>query len=122
LYEFIIQINQEKIPAATYFTNHNNPNISTTAINLISSDHVLSDKWKARHNIYISHETDNLKKTVDHDLYAYKERRLQKLLRAEIEKLKITTNEEEVQNLLLSIQRLDAQKAVANKLLGRTII
>jgi DNA primase len=122
LYEFMLQIHGGKIPAATHFTNHSNPNISATAINLISSNHVLSDKWKARHNIYISHETDNLKKTVDHDLYAYKEKRLQKLLKEEIEKLKTTTNDDEVQTLLISIQKLDAQKAIANKLLGRTII
>jgi len=122
LYEFLLQMNQQKIPAASYFTNHNNPNISTTAINLISSDHVLSDKWKTRHNIYISHETDNLKKTVDHDLYAYKERRLQKLLKEEFEKLKNSTNEEDTQNLMLSIKKLDEQKTLANKLLGRRII
>ena len=122
LYEFRLQMKEEKIPSASYFTNHSNPNISTTAVNLISSNHVLSDKWKNRHNIYISHETDNLKKTIDHDLYAYKERRLQKLLKDEIEKLRHTTNEDEVQNLLISIQKLDAQKAFANKILGRTII
>jgi DNA primase len=122
LYEFLLQMRDGKIPAAAHFTNHNNPNLSATAINLISSNYTLSDKWKSRHNIYISHETDNLKKTVDHDLYAYKERRLQKLLKEEIEKLRNTTSEEEIQNLLISIQKLDAQKALANKLLGRTII
>ncbi len=122
LYEFLLQMKEGKLPSASYFTNHNNPTISTTAINLISQNHILSDNWKSRHNIYISHETDNLKKTAEHDLYAYKEKRVQKLLRVEIEKLRTTTNEDEVQNLLVSIQKLDAQKAVANKLLGRTII
>jgi len=122
LYEFLLQMKEEKLPNASYFTNHNNPNISVTAIGLISESHTLSDKWKSRHNIYITHETDNLKKTVDHDLFVYKEKRLQKLLREEREKLKYTSGDDEVQNLLISIQKLDAMKARANKLLGRTII
>ncbi len=122
LYEFMIQMSQEKLPAATHFTNHNNPNISATAINLVSSDHVLSDKWKARHNIYISHEADNLKKTIEHDLFSYKEKRLQKLYLAEEQKLKNAVGEEEVQDLLRSMQKLFIQKSVVNKLLGRRII
>ncbi|HXB40240.1 MAG TPA: DNA primase [Bacteroidia bacterium] len=122
LYEFILQMKEGILPNAQYFTNHNNPNISTTAINLIASNHTLSERWKERHNIYIGHETDNLKKTVDHDLYIYKEKRLQKLLRDEKEKLKTANGDEEVQNLLISIQKLDALKSRANKLLGRTII
>jgi DNA primase len=122
IYEFQLQMKEGKIPGITHFTNHGNPNISTTAINLISSDHVISEKWKSRHNIYISHETDNLKKTIDHDLFAYKERRLQKLLRAEEEKLKSPLNEEETISILTSIKRLNEQKRIANKLLGRRII
>lgn len=122
LYEYLLQMKDEKLPTTTHFTNHNNPNIATTAINLISSEDGLSDKWKSRHGIVISHETDNLKKTVDHDLYAYKERRLQKLLKDEIEKLKTINSEEEANNLMMNIKRLNDQKAVANKLLGRTIV
>lgn len=122
LYEFILQMKDGALPTAQYFTNHSNPNISSTAINLLASNHALSDNWKTRHGIYIGHETDNLKKTVDHDLYIYKEKRLQKLLRDEKEKLRNAASDEEVQQLLISIQQLDALKTRANKLLGRTII
>lgn len=122
LYEFILQMKDGILPTAQYFTNHGNPNISTTAVNLLASNHHLSERWKERHNISIGHETDNLKKTVDHDLYIYKEKRLQKLLREEKEKLKSVTNDEELQVLLASIQKLDQLKGRANKLLGRTII
>lgn len=122
LYEFILKMKDDVLPDASYFTNHNNPNISATAINLIASPHQLSDNWKGRHGIYIGHETDNLKKTVDHDLFIYKEKRLQKMLKEEKEKLKSVTNDEDLQKLLESIQILDAMKLRANKLLGRTII
>jgi DNA primase len=122
LYEFILQMKDGVLPTAQYFTNHGNPNISATAINLLATNHQLSDKWKERHNISIGHETDNLKKTVDHDLYIYKEKRLQKLLREEKEKLKNVSSDEELQTLLTSIQKLDALKGRANQLLGRTII
>jgi DNA primase len=122
LYEFILKMKEDVLPDASYFTNHNNPNISTTAINLIASAHQVSDNWKSRHGIYIGHETDDLKKTDDHDLFIYKEKRLQKLLKDEKEKLKHVTNDEELQKLLESIQILDAMKLRANRLLGRTII
>ncbi len=122
LYEFIIKMKEDVLPNAAYFTNHSNPNISTTAVNLLASNHQLSANWKSRHGIYIGHETDNLKKTVDHDLFIYKEKRLQKLLKEEKEKLKNITNDEELQRVLEQIQALDAMKIRANKLLGRTII
>lgn len=122
LYEFILQMKDGILPTAQYFTNHGNPNISSTAINLLASNHSLSDNWKTRHGIYIGHETDNLKKTVDHDLFIYKEKRLQKMLREEKEKLKYISNDEELQKVLENIQVLDAMKIRANKLLGRTII
>ncbi|MGZ3864014.1 MAG: DNA primase [Bacteroidia bacterium] len=122
LYEFMLQMQGGKIPSETYFTNHNNPNISSTAINLITTKDSLSDNWKGRHNIYISHETDNLKKTIDHDLFAYKEKRLQKLIREETEKLKAQLSDEEMQAILSSIRHLNEQKKLANKLLGRRIV
>jgi DNA primase len=122
LYEFLLQMKSNVLPTAQYFTNHNNPNISTTAINLIASNHQLSDNWKKRHGIYIGHEMDNLKKTVDHDLYIYKEKRLQRLLKDEKEKLRTVQSDEEMQTLLENIVKLDALKTRANQLLGRTII
>ena len=70
----------------------------------------------------VAHETDNIKKTIHHDLFIYKEKRLQKLLREEKEKLRTATSDEEIQNILISIQKLDTLKSRVNKLLGRTII
>ncbi|MGZ3866396.1 MAG: DNA primase [Bacteroidia bacterium] len=122
LYEFMIQMQKGKIPNEAHFTQHNNPNISSTAINLLTTNNTISDRWKERHNIYISHETDNLKKTIDHDLFAYKEKRLQKLIKEETEKLKAPLSEEETQTILASIQHLNEQKRIANKLLGRRIV
>ncbi|MEO8760736.1 MAG: hypothetical protein ABI388_05900, partial [Bacteroidia bacterium] len=82
----------------------------------------LSSKWKSKHNISAAHETDNLKKSVNHDLFIYKEKRLQKLLRDEKEKLRTASSDEEIQNILIEVQKLDILKGRVNKLLGRTII
>ncbi|HKC67101.1 MAG TPA: hypothetical protein VKG26_02645, partial [Bacteroidia bacterium] len=91
-------------------------------INLISSNDQLSDKWKSKHNILVAHETDNIKKTINHDLFIYKEKRLQKLLRDEKEKLRTASTDDEIQAVLISVQRLDLLKSRVNKLLGRTIV
>lgn len=122
LYEFKIQMQKEVIPNTDYFVKHRNPQLAQTTINLISSKEQLSDKWKSKHNIMVAHETDNIKKTVNHDLFIYKEKRLQKLLRDEKEKLRTAQSDEEIQNILISVQKLDALKSRANKLLGRTIV
>jgi len=122
LYEFKIQMQKEVIPNADYFVKHRNPQLAQITINLISSNDQLSEKWKTKHNIMVAHETDNIKKTIHHDLFIYKEKRLQKLLREEKEKLRTATSDEEIQNILISIQKLDTLKSRVNKLLGRTII
>ena len=122
LYEFKIQMQKEVIPNADYFIKHRNPQLAQITINLISSNDQLSEKWKTKHNVSVAHETDNLKKSVNHDLFIYKEKRLQKLLRDEKEKLRTASTDEEIQNILVSIQKLDALKSRVNKLLGRTII
>ena len=122
LYEFMLQIKGENIPNVDYFVKHKNQQLAQTTINLISSNDQLSERWGKKHNIMVAHETDNIKKSVNHDLFIYKEKRLQKLLRDEKEKLRTASSDEEIQTILISVQRLDALKARVNKLLGRTII
>jgi len=122
LYEFMIQIQRENIPNADYFVKHRNPQLAQTTIHLISLKDELSSKWKSKHNISASHETDNLKKSINHDLFIYKEKRLQKLLRDEKEKLRTTSSDEEIQEILINVQKLETLKGRVNKLLGRTII
>ncbi len=122
LYEFKIQMQKEVIPNADYFVKHRNPQLAQITINLISSNDQLSEKWKTKHNIMVAHETDNILKTINHDLFIYKEKRLQKLLREEKEKLRTASSDDEIQNILISVQKLDLLKSRANKLLGRTII
>ena len=122
LYEFKIQIAKGNIPNTDYFVKHRNPQLAQTTIHLISSNDQLSDKWKTKHNVSVAHETDNLKKSVNHDLFIYKEKRLQKLLRDEKEKLRTASTDEEIQEILINVQKLDALKGRVNKLLGRTII
>jgi DNA primase len=122
VYEFMLQMQKAVIPDVNYFVKHRNPQLAQTTINLISSNDQLSEKWKSKHNISVAFETDNLKKSINHDLFIYKEKRLQKLLREEKEKLRTASSDEEIMNILISVQKLDALKARVNKLLGRTII
>ena len=129
LYEFKIQIAKGNIPNTDYFENHRNPQLAQIAIHLSGKDKFsdrasdqLSPRWKNKHDIFVAHETDNIKKAVNHDLFIYKEKRLQKLLRDEKEKLRTASSDEETQNILTSVLKLNAMSMRVNKLLGRTII
>ncbi|HWY33746.1 MAG TPA: hypothetical protein VNX68_03820, partial [Nitrosopumilaceae archaeon] len=73
-------------------------------------------------HILISHESHNLKKTVRHDLFIYKDKRLQQLLKEQHELLKSATDHEEVSERLVGIRSLVELKKKVNKLLGRTIV
>lgn len=121
LYEFLLQISKGNIPGEQYFIKHSNPQLARTAIDLLSSENQLSPNWK-KHHIAVAFETDDLKKTLVHDLSIYKEKRLEKLLRDEKEKLRTARGDEEIQSILISIRQLDAMKIRANSFLGRTII
>jgi DNA primase len=122
LYEFKIQMHKQVIPNADYFVKHRNPQLAQITINLISSNDQLSEKWKTKHNVSVAHETDNLKKTVFHDLFIYKSKRIYKLLLEKNDKLKATLSDEEVYEIQSSIKELQMLSSRVNKFLGRRII
>ena len=120
--EFLQQMRNDIIPVQQHFIHHPNPAISQVAIDLESSSHTLSENWTKKFSILVSHETDNLKKTVTHSLFVYKDKRLQQLLKEQQELLRTSTNDDDIMMTLANIKHLDALKARVNKLLGRTII
>ncbi len=120
--EFIHQMRSDVIPQQAYFIHHPNPAISQSAISIIASSHTLSENWKKRFNILVSHESDNIRKTVQHALFVYKDKRLQQQWKEKHELLKDLSDEAEVMMVLSEIKHLDTLKARVNKLLGRVVI
>jgi DNA primase len=123
--EFVHQMSSDKIPDQQFFLNHSNPAISQIAINIATENYEpseLSGNWERKHRITTDHESYNLKKTIGHDLFIYKDKRLDQLIKEYRESLKMATNEEEWTDILVNIQGLELLKLRVNKLLGRTII
>ena len=120
--EFVHQMRNDIIPLQQHFIHHANPAISQIAIDLVNINYSLSENWTKKYSILVGHETDNLKKTVQHSLFVYKDKRLQQLLKSQQESLRTTHNDDDIMMTLANIKHLDALKSRVNKLLGRTII
>ncbi|MFL5752973.1 MAG: DNA primase [Bacteroidia bacterium] len=120
--EFVHQMSEDRIPDQQYFLHHPNPAISQVAINLVAQNYELSDNWTKKYNIHVGKETDNIKKTIEHDLFIYKDKRLHELIKEQRELLKTVSNDEDLTDIIITIKGLETLKQRVNKLLGRTVI
>jgi len=119
--EVIHQLRLDVIPALNYFVQHNNPLISQLAIQLSEENHILSENWDLKYGIKIENEGFNIKKTIEHALYAYKEKRLRDMIAELKESLKISLDENDTSITLSEIKKMESFKSQVNKLLGRII-
>ncbi len=120
LNEFAGQINIEKIPDYNYFLNHENMDVCSLTVDLISSPYSLA-KWE-HHSIYTTMEEDILKKSLYHAVYALKSRRLEMMIHDIQKRLKENPPEEEMMTLIQTQRQLLETKKMLNALLGRIVI
>lgn len=72
LYQYFLARSQEDYPEDPELLNHPDEMISTTVIDLTTDKYVLSDLWKNHHQIFITMESDLLKKGVLEAVYTFK--------------------------------------------------
>lgn len=114
-------IDHHVIPSGKDYIRHSEPQFSTLAVSILADNYQMSENWKSRFRILVEDETYNLKKTVEHDWVAYKEKRLQKLIEEERNKLPLAQTNEEIDAILDYLKTLEEKKKIANRFLGRTI-
>lgn len=102
------------------FINHEDDNISATTLNLIYSPYELSDNW-TKNRIVVTSERDKLAITVRLTILAFKARLVEKKIVELQEKLKTTTNDEDLLILLAQIKGLKDVSMQINDELGRVI-
>ncbi len=119
--EVIHQLRQDIIPSLNYFVHHSNPVVSQLAIQLAEENYTLSENWDIKYGIKIEQEGLNIKKTIEHSLYAYKEKRLRDMILELKESLKNSSDENDVSITLSEIKKMESFKSQVNKLLGRII-
>lgn len=119
--EFVQQLKNDFIPQLSFFVYHKNPAIAQLVIGITEQHYELSENWEVKYGINIEQESYNLKKNIEHALYAYKEKRLKDMIFELKESLKLNINEDDTSITLSEIKKLESFKAQVNKLLGRII-
>ncbi|MCD6068064.1 MAG: primase [Bacteroidetes bacterium] len=120
--EYVHELREDRIPQENYFIMHPNPAISQMAVQLAEDAYQLSENWLNKYGVHIETEIHNVKKTVEHALYVYKDKRLMDMIQELKETLKDPENDDEMFMTLSEIRKYESFKARVNKLLGRTIV
>jgi len=118
--EFVQQLNDEKVPDYNYFLSHENMDICSLTVDLISSPYSLS-KWE-QHSIYPTLEENILKKSLYQAVYALKSRKLEMMIHEIQKRLKENPPDEEMMTLMQTQHQLLAAKKTFNGLLGRIVV
>lgn len=118
--EFKHELQNHRLPLLNYFIQHQNPAISTFAINNAQINYSLSDKW-GKFGVLVTDEKNEVKKSAEHVLYSLKDKRLNKHIMEMKESLK-TLAFEDVLKVQERIMYLEQEKKNLNKILGRIII
>lgn len=120
--DFVNARKDNTFPEEHYFYNHPNPDISKLAIDMLTSPYVLSHNWEEKHNIFVKKEEENVKKNVVEILYAFKLRKLEKIISDKKELLKNPGDSEATLETLKTIKNLEYVKSMLAKELSRIIL
>jgi hypothetical protein len=118
--EFHHELESGNIPTMQTFTHHQNPAVSSMAIDIASVSDTISYKWE-KFGVIVPQEIHSIKKGVEHQLFSLKEKRLNGILKDAKELIK-TADPFENKNVYEFVILLENQKKRVNKILGRTII
>ena len=120
LYQFFLSRSQEEYPEDPELLNHPDEVISTTVIDLTTDKHILSELWKNHHQIFITMESDLLKKGVMDAMYTFKLRHVVLMKKALDDELgRISSDEaERMDEIIAQIQLLQAAKDEFSKKLN----
>ena len=123
-YELIFKIYEDAISQGTllteeYFTQHKDPTISQVAVDIISNQHSISEKWK-KHGIYTETEEMQLKKAVDTAIYSLKIAKISELI--ETKNIELSKGDNDDINLLVEINNMLKIKREISEKLGRIVL
>ena len=105
----------------TDFIAHENKEISELAAQLILNKETLSQNWETMHRIYTETEEHDLKSTVLKPIYKLKQKKIQQMTNDLMEKLKISTPDEETE-LQIQKKQFDDIRMQITAYFGSTII
>jgi DNA primase len=104
-----------------YFFQHTNPEVANLCIDLLTSPYNLSDNWEHKHGIYVKDETNDIKKNVMEVLYAFKLKKLEKMIHENKESLREEIEDERIVEQMSIIRNLENIKSLLAKELSRIV-
>ena len=120
LNEYITFYDRDELPSQQHFLQHSNPKICQVAIDAISSQYSLSENWK-KHGIHTDTEDVHLRLAVETAVYSLKVKKIEQMIHASRQKMRIAEEDEQLKLLEKMNQLLQIKKVISAKL-GRTIL
>ncbi|HNW97648.1 MAG TPA: DNA primase [Bacteroidales bacterium] len=114
--EYSKMVEENNIPDAQYFINHEKTEISSSAIELLFNPHNLSENW-IKHRISVKTEEQDLYASAISYIYSLKLKKVDKMISENLDEIKNSTNEEDQILLMQKHYRLmRSKKEFADKL------
>ncbi len=120
--EFVMARNNKQNLHERHFVNHEDPSVALLAVDLLSTPYTLSKNWEEKHKIYVLSEDEVLKQMVMQALYAFKLRKLEKMIEDNQKQIKdMEANKEDDHDKMITLletnQRLrDIRSSFAREL------
>ena len=84
-----------ELPSLKKFTEHPEKAVQQLAVDMLSTPYTLSKNWKERHKIYVIEEEENLKAVVLQAVYAFKLKKLEKMIKETQEAIREAASQEQ---------------------------
>jgi len=116
------KLNEGELIDGEYLLNHEDEEVRKTVIDLSADKYEISDNWSEKYHIHVPRETEFLRDVTYSNVLRLKFRIVQQLIQEETAKLKHTTNEAEVDELLDDINELKKVSVEIAKILGNVLV
>lgn len=118
--EFADLLDKNQIPTEQQFINHQDPEVSSLAVNFFAQPHTVSERWK-EHNIVVTREEDVLKRSILSSLNVLKLRKLEKMINDTRDLMK-QAEEDQLLELMEKLNRQLSVRKVLAKQVGSTVL
>ncbi|MFY8136746.1 MAG: DNA primase [Flavobacteriales bacterium] len=122
LLEYIEFIGRDEFPEVKNFALHQDQTISNETSQVLTSQHMLSDNWKNRHNVHPETEDTQLRKAAKDCIFRLKQRKVLKMIDEVEKEIEITSDEEKLDALIKEKMLLDIAKTQISRYFGSVII
>lgn len=116
------KLREGEIIDGDYLLDHEDEEVRKTVIDLSADKYEISDNWLEKYKIYVPRETEFLKDATYSNVLRLKFRIVQQLIQEETKKLKETSDENEIDELLDDISELKKVSVEIGKILGNVLV